>query len=132
MITKDKLIVGLNTFVNEYLDNMSLNNPEICFLKPIAVRAAKKKINSAGAFFDLISEEDGTIDIAGILSEITESLMRVNPFRVNVPVLGDVVVGGGRIEVGIPLINKNVIFKDTDINYLRELLTSESYGRNFN
>lgn len=131
MITKDKLISGLNIFVNEYLDNMTINNPAMCFIKPFAVRAARNKIEEAESFLNLISDKDGMIDIAGILSEITESLIKVKPFMVNVPVLGDVVIGGGRLEVGIPLLNKNVIFTDKDINYLKELLTSESYGRNF-
>lgn len=131
MITKDKLISGLNIFVNEYLDNMTINNPAMCFIKPFAVRAARNKIEETESFLNLISDKDGMIDIAGILSEITESLIKVKPFMVNVPVLGDVVIGGGRLEVGIPLLNKNVIFTDKDINYLKELLTSESYGRNF-
>lgn len=131
MVTKEKLISGLNTFVNEYLDNMTVNNPAICFLKPFVIRAARNKIDQAESFFNLIADKDGKIDIAGILSEITDSLMKVKPFMVNVPVIGDVVIGGGKLEVGIPLLNKNVIFTDTDINYLKELLTSESYGRNF-
>lgn len=131
MVPKDKIIFGLNTFVNEYLDNMTVNNPAMCFIKPFAVRAARNKISDAEGFLNLIADKNGMIDIAGILSEITESLMNVQPFVMNIPVVGDVVIGGGRLEVGIPLLNKNVIFTEKDINYLKELLTSESYGRDF-
>lgn len=130
MVTKDKIITGIDTFVNEYLDNMSANNPAVCFMKPLATRAISKKVNELSSYLDLIAEPNGNIDVAGILSEMTESLIKVNPFIVNIPALGDVLIGGGRIEVGIPFLNKKVIFKDSDVNYLKELLISESYGRN--
>lgn len=124
MITKDKLINGINLFVDEYLDKIAANNPALCFMKPLATRAIKKKLKGVNKYLDLISEEDGTIDITSILSEMTESLMNVNTFNIDVPVIGNVLIGGGRIELGIPYINKAVVFKDTDINYLKELLTS--------
>lgn len=124
MITKTKLIEGINIFVDDYLDKISANNPAVCFMKPLATRAIKKKLNGADKFIDMIADDNGNIDISNILSEMAESLMKVNEFTVNVPMIGDVLIGGGKIELGIPFINKAVVFKDTDINYLKELLTS--------
>lgn len=124
MITKTKLIEGINIFVDDYLDKISANNPAVCFMKPLATRAIKKKLNSADKFIDMIADDNGNIDVSNILSEMAESLMKVNEFTVNVPMIGDVLIGGGKIELGIPFINKAVVFKDTDINYLKELLTS--------
>lgn len=124
MITKTKLIEGINIFVDDYLDKISANNPAVCFMKPLATRAIKKKLNGADKFIDMIADDEGKIDVSGILSEMAESLMKVNEFTVNVPMIGDVLIGGGKIELGIPFINKAVVFKDTDINYLKELLTS--------
>ena len=124
MINKTKLIEGINIFVEEYLDKIATNNPAICFMKPLATRAIKKRLNGAYKYLDMIADDDGKIDVSGILSEMTESLMKVNEFTVTVPMIGDVLIGGGKIELGIPFINKAIVFKDTDINYLRELLTS--------
>lgn len=124
MINKAKLIEGINIFVEEYLDRISVNNPAVCFMKPIATRAIKKKLDGADKYIDLITDSEGRIDISSILSEMTESLMKVNEFNINLPIIGDVLIGGGRIELGIPFINKAIVFKDTDINYLKELLTS--------
>jgi mannose/fructose/N-acetylgalactosamine-specific phosphotransferase system component IIB len=124
MITKTKLIEGINIFVDDYLDKISVNNPAVCFMKPLATRAIKKKLNGADKFIDMIADDNGNIDVSNILSEMAESLMKVNEFTVNVPMIGDVLIGGGKIELGIPFINKAVVFKDTDINYLKELLTS--------
>lgn len=124
MITKTKLIEGINIFVDDYLDKISANNPAVCFMKPLATRAIKKKLNGADKFIDMIADDNGNIDVSNILSEMAESLMKVNEFTVNVPMIGDVLIGGGKIELGIPFINKTVVFKDTDINYLKELLTS--------
>lgn len=124
MITKTKLIEGINIFVDDYLDKISANNPAVCFMKPLATRAIKKKLNDADKFIDMIADDNGNIDVSNILSEMAESLMKVNEFTVNVPMIGDVLIGGGKIELGISFINKAVVFKDTDINYLKELLTS--------
>ena len=124
MITKTKLIEGINIFVDDYLDKISANNPAVCFMKPLATRAIKKKLNGADKFIDMIADDNGNIDVSNILSEMAESLMKVNEFTVNVPMIGDVLIGGGKIELGIPFINKAIVFKDTDINYLKELLTS--------
>lgn len=124
MITKTKLIEGINIFIDDYLDKISANNPAVCFMKPLATRAIKKKLNGADKFIDMIADDNGNIDVSNILSEMAESLMKVNEFTVNVPMIGDVLIGGGKIELGIPFINKAVVFKDTDINYLKELLTS--------
>jgi hypothetical protein len=124
MITKTKLIEGINIFVDDYLDKISVNSPAVCFMKPLATRAIKKKLNGADKFIDMIADDNGNIDVSNILSEMAESLMKVNEFTVNVPMIGDVLIGGGKIELGIPFINKAVVFKDTDINYLKELLTS--------
>lgn len=130
MISKEKLTKGLKVFVSEYLDKIAETNPLISVLKPLATRAASNKINSIKPYLDLISEEDGSIDIAGILTETVESLIKTAPFNFNFPVVGDVLMGGGRIELGIPFINKNIVFTDKDINYLKELLISDNYGRN--
>lgn len=130
MIQKEKLITGLKTFMSKYLDKIADSNPIVSVLKPLASRALNNKINSIKGALDLIAEEDGTIDVNGILTESMDALMKVKPFNFNVPGLGDVLIGDGKIEMEVPFINKNIVFNDSDINYLKELLNTEDHGRN--
>ena len=129
MISKTDLILGLKEFTDKYLDKLGTSHPILSMIKPLATRAINNKIKSIHSFLDLIAEEDGTIDANGILTEFAEALMKNNPISIDLPVFGDVFVGGGRIELGIPFINKNIVFTDSDINYLKELLNSKNYGR---
>ena len=65
------------------------------------------------SFFKNVTKDitkEGNIDMEGILTEISESLMKVNPFSINVPVLGNINIGGGKIGMDIPYINKHIMF----------------------
>lgn len=129
MITKDKLIEGVNSFVSEYMDKIALDNPVVCFAKPIITRAVDKQLFKYSGMLDLITDKEGNIDVEGILTEISESLMKVNPFSIKVPIIGNINIGGGRIGMDIPYINKHIMFSGEDLNYLKELLTSDNHGR---
>lgn len=129
MITKDKFIKGVNSFVSEYVDSIATDNPLMCFIKPIITRAVDKQLDKYSGMLDLITDKNGNIDMEGILTEISESLVKVNPFTINVPVIGDINIGGGKIGMEIPYLNKCVIFSESDLGYLKELLKEENYGR---
>lgn len=130
MITKNNLIKGVNSFVSDYVDKIALDNPVVCLAKPIITRAVDKQLDKYSNMLDLITDKEGNIDMEGILTEISESLMKVNPFSINVPVLGNINIGGGKIGMDIPYINKHIMFDRDDLDYLKELLTTNSYGRN--
>lgn len=124
-MNKIQLIEKLQYFVEIQLSNMAKTNPVISFFKPIASRVLKKKLSSITNVLDIIADESGNIDIENIISEMTVSLMNTQPFHINVPTLGDVLIGGGRIEMGIPFTDKSIVLSEGDLVELREILTSK-------
>lgn len=124
MINKAQLIEKLQYFVTVQLDNMAKTNPVISFFKPIASRALSKKLSGITGALNLIADENGNIDAEGIVSEMTTSLMNTQPFRIMIPSLGELTIGGGKIEMGIPFTDKSIVLGENDLIELREILTS--------
>lgn len=124
MMTKLQLIEKLQYFVEVQLGNMAKTNPVISFFKPIASRALKKKLSGITGTLDLIADENGNIDAENIISEMTTSLMNTQPFKIMVPSLGELTIGGGRIEMGIPFTDKSIVLGENDLIELKEILTS--------
>ena len=122
---KIQLIEKLQYFVEVQLSNMAKTNPVISFFRPIVSRAVKKKLSGITNVLDLIADESGNIDAENIISEMTASLMNTQPFHINVPALGDILIGGGRIEMGIPFTDKSIVLSEGDLVELREILTSK-------
>lgn len=124
-MTKIQLIEKLQYFVEIQLSNMAKTNPVISFFKPIASRALKKKLSGIASFLDLMADEDGNIDAENIIGEMTTSLINTQPFGIDVPILGRVTIGGGRIEMGIPFTDKSIVLSEGDLVELKEILTSK-------
>lgn len=124
-MTKVQLIERLQYFIEVQLSNMAKTNPVISFFKPIASRALKKKLSGITSFLDLIADENGNIDAENIISEMTASLINTQPFGIDVPMLGKITIGGGRIEMGIPFTDKSIILSEGDLVELKEILTSK-------
>lgn len=125
MMNKIQLIEKLQYFVEVQLSNMAKANPVISFFRPIASRALKKKLSGITNVLDLIADESGNIDAENIISEMATSLMNTQPFHINVPALGDILIGGGRIEMGIPFTDKSIVLSEGDLVELRKILTSK-------
>lgn len=125
MMTKIQLIEKLQYFVEVQLNNMAKTNPVISFFKPIASRVLKKKLSGITSFLDLVADENGNIDAENIIGEMTTSLMNTQPFGIDVPTLGRVTIGGGRIEMGIPFTDKSIVLSEGDLVELKEILTSK-------
>lgn len=125
MMNKIQLIEKLQYFVEVQLSNMAKTNPVISFFRPIVSRVLKKKLSGITNVLDLIADESGNIDAENIISEMTASLMNTQPFHINVPALGDILIGGGRIEIGIPFTDKSIVLSEGDLVELREILTSK-------
>lgn len=125
MMTKIQLIEKLQYFVEIQLSNMAKTNPVISFFKPIASRALKKKLSGIASFLDLVADENGNIDAENIIGEMTASLINTQPFGIDVPALGRVTIGGGRIEMGIPFTDKSIVLSEGDLVELKKILTSK-------
>lgn len=125
MMNKIQLIEGLQQFIDTQLGTMSRTNPVVSFFRPIASRVLKKKVGGIIGMLDLIADENGNIDAEAIVSEMTASLMNTQPFRLNVPALGDLIIGGGRIEMGVPFTDKSIVLSEKDLTELKNILTSK-------
>lgn len=128
MITKKQFIDRLDVFIKEYLDKIASNNPLIAFTKPIISKILYNKLGEIEGFLQLIADKEGNIDAKTLLGDMIVSLTNTDNFILPMPIFGDVLIGNGRIELGIPYINKGIVFNTSDLEYLKELLTSERYG----
>lgn len=128
MITKKQFIDRLDVFIKEYLDKIASNNPLIAFTKPIISKILYNKLGEIEGFLQLIADKEGNIDAKTLLGDMIVSLTNTDNFILPIPIFGDVLIGNGRIELGIPYINKGIVFNTSDLEYLKELLTSERYG----
>lgn len=124
MMDKIQLIEKLQHFADVQLDNIAKVNPVVSFFKPIASRALKKKLSGITGALDLIADENGNIDAVELVSEMSSSLINTQPFRIMVPAIGEVIIGGGRIEMGIPFTDKSIVLGENDLIELKEILTS--------
>lgn len=123
MTTVPILIENLQRYVDIQIAEMARTNPMIGFMKPLISRAATNAIGKADKALSLLADKDGNIDVGTILTEMTESLMTTQPFTINTPFIGDIVVGNGTIKVGIPYTERNLVFNSSDLQNLREMLT---------
>ena len=125
MMNKIQLMEKLQYFVEVQLSNMAKTNPVISFFKPIASRVLKKKLLGITNMLDLIADDNGNIDAESIIEEMTASLINTQPFKIDIPMLGNITIGGGRIEMGIPFTDKSIVLNDGDLVELKEILTSK-------
>lgn len=124
MITKEQLIEKLQYFVEVQLERVAKTNPVVSLIKPIASRILNKKLTSITDFLTLISDDNGNIDAENIIDEITSSVINTQSFKVNVPILGVITIGDGKIEFGIPFTDKSILFNENDLSELKSMLTS--------
>lgn len=122
-MNKDQIIDNFKTWVLLQLDSISTNSPLLGLCKPVIVRVINNNITKANNFLSLLSDANGNIDIENILTEMLESIMTTNPFIINTELLGDVVIGGGKVRFTLPFINKELLFNTEDLRSFKELVT---------
>ena len=81
-----------------------------------------KKIYS---YLDLLADDNGNIDAIGIITDISSSLISAKPFTVNIPIIGDILIGEGKISMSLPFVNKDIIFTKKDLDVLYELINTD-------
>jgi hypothetical protein len=112
----------LNEFVLNELDKIAKSNPLIGFSKPLITRAINNNFNKVKGILNLLSDSQGNIDIENILPEMIKSLMNVDTFTYNTDFMGDIIIGNGKIQFTIPVIQKTLILNTGDIEDLRQFL----------
>lgn len=121
MYTKEQIISKLETYLNNKIDELSINNSLVMVLRPIIHRATKKVMCKIDKMLDFIADEKGMIDVEEILNEVENNL--VTAASKSYPdVFNGISVGNGKISVDIPFINKELVFTKEDIEDLKNYL----------
>lgn len=123
-MNKEVLISNLKQYLVKQVENISSNNPLVAFAKPIIVRVIDNKISSISPFLDMLKDSQGNIDLTGIIAEMTTSVMDTKTFSINVPILGDVIIGNGHIRLPIPYTEQVIVLNRQDIEELKTMLTN--------
>lgn len=126
MVTTKQLSDNLKSYISLQLDSLAQSNPMISFIKPLITRAIDKNFNKVEKSLNLISDNDGNIDIENILTEMIQSVMTTNPFTFKTSFIGDIEIGGGLIKLNVPLTNRRLILNTTDLETFKEMLTSNN------
>lgn len=125
MVAVIQLTNKLKSYISTQLDSMSKTSPMIGFIKPLITRALDKNFSKITKSLDLIADENGNVDVEGILTEMMENLMTTQPFTFKTSFVGDIEVGNGNIKLNIPLTDKRLVFNMTDLENFKEMLIAK-------
>ncbi len=125
-MTKQQLIENVKLYVSLQLDELAKNNPIISIAKPLIKRGINNNIPKLSNYLNFITDENGQLDIENILPEMLDSIIKVEPFSLNVPIFGDIIIGGGNIKMTIPWTNKDIVFNTKDLELLKEMLLNKN------
>jgi hypothetical protein len=84
----------------------------------------RKECEDMVALTKLVQDENGMIDVEGIMSETIDNLL-VAQVKKYPEVLGGVEIGNGKVRMNIPVINKVIEFDTDDVKTLKETLISK-------
>lgn len=122
-MNKIKVAETLKEFIISQLNNF--NSPAVCFIRPIIARILNNNYKRVYTYLDLLADENGDIDATGIVTDISSSLIAAKPFTVNIPIIGDILIGEGKISMSLPFVNKDIIFTKKDLDVLYELINTD-------
>lgn len=125
MVDVIQLTNKLKSYIIAQLDSMSKTTPMIGFIKPLITRALDKNFSKVTKALDLIADENGNVDIEGILSEMMENLMSTQPFTLKTSFIGNIEIGGGSVKFNIPFTDKRLVFDMTDLESFKEMLIAK-------
>ena len=124
-MTALQFIENLRLYIDSQLGIMSKNTPIIGVTKPIITRIVNNNIGKLSNILGLMANESGDIDIENILNEMLSNIMSANLFSVNIPVIGNVELGGGFIKLNIPFTDKRIVLDKTDFDTFKEMIINK-------
>lgn len=125
MISLNQFECNLKVYINTQLEQMSKTTPVINFIKPLVKRALDKNINKVTKVLDLITDNNGNLDIEQIISEMTQSVVNSNTFNINTQFIGNIEIGNGEIKFNIPFTDKRLVLTMDDIENFKNIITSK-------
>lgn len=126
MMTTMQLTDSLKTYVLLQVDNMATSTPAVGFIKPLIIRALDKNFGKVNKALDLISDENGYIDVDSILMEMIQNVTNTNPFTIETSIIGDIEIGGGQIKFNLPFTSKRLVLNTTDLEAFKEMLITKN------
>lgn len=123
MVERKVIIDKIVSFVDTKLSEMSSTNPLVLITRPFIARAVNN-LAKLDSLLKLVQDENGMIDVEGIMSETIDNLL-VAQVKKYPEVLGGVEIGNGKVRMNIPVINKVVEFDTDDIKTLKETLITK-------
>lgn len=96
-------------------------NPFLKIFKPFIDKAANNYICKINKFLQMIEEENGLIDIETLLGKSIDNLI-VSPVQEYPDMLKGVTIGNGKIRIGLPGINKDIVLDANDIETFKQSL----------
>lgn len=120
MITAKDVKEKLHIFLTEEINQLSNNTPLIAFFKPIIDRIINSNLDRLDNMLELLANDKGHIDVKGILTEMTTSLINSNPFKLDTG-LGDITIGNGLVKMDVPFTGKSITLNTDDIARFRQM-----------
>lgn len=107
-------------FIDDKIGILSKSNPLINFTQPFIMRIIDSKSSKIIGILDMFADEQGDIDINGLIDDIISKLNHMEPFIMDLMSITKLEMGGGRIRLGIPLTDKVLVFTAQDLLSLKE------------
>lgn len=122
IIIKRKVIIDkLNELVDSKITIIADTNPFLKIFKPFIDKAANNYICKINKFLQMIEEENGLIDIETLLGKSIDNLI-VSPVQEYPDMFKGVTIGNGKIRIGLPGINKDIVLDANDIETFKQSL----------
>lgn len=121
MVERKVIIDKLNNLVGSKIDIITDTNPFLKIFKPFIDKAANNYICKIDKFLQMIEEENGLIDIETLLGKSIDNLI-VSPIQEYPDMLKGVTIGNGKIRIGLPGINKDIVLDANDIETFKQSL----------
>lgn len=117
----NKNAFDLYKYSRDSKDELANQNALIMIFRPFIDKAADKSISKVDKFLKMIQEEDGTVDIEPLLGKMTDNLI-VAATKEYPDLFGGVTIGNGKIKIGIPGIDKDIVLEAADIDHFKSCL----------
>jgi len=121
MQTKEQIIKNLNDYISNKIDELSINNSIVMVFRPVLHKISKKVVCKVDKLMDLIVDENGMIDVETLLTEMANNLVTASN-KSYPDILDGITIGNGKISIGIPLIDKELILTKEDIEEIKNYL----------
>ena len=121
MIAKEQILSRMTEFIKAKVDEFSMQSSVVMVFRPIIHRVSDKLICKVNKILSIIADDKGMIDIEAILNEMGNNLITAAP-KEYPDILNGLKIGGGRIVIDIPFIDKELVLTKEDFNELKSFI----------